>query len=275
MATSGIVTGAVKVDNDSGGDGWGNGILTLDTPPGGTNRMRFAWQSYASVFSGSPNTTLGQNLSYWFGLRFSNAHLSTVKIDNSTSTANQLAAADDFLGMYSSSGDVNFMEVDLATEGGVSSAAFLFDFVGTDSQCETDFSFGVPHATKARVKVLDTTNTAYDVWRHANGSTAGLKKTVGWEIYKHASNKTVYLDVYSDFTSLSEANVLNVFTLANKITTYTIHGDVTSNWIDAGSVMSFPPYFIFQWPYAFRDTSKTGPTDFYIPVLGYEYLIDS
>ena len=89
MATSGIVAGAVKVVNDASGDGWGNGILTLPAAPSGSNRFRFAIQAYAEpAFVAQPRHALGQNLSTWLGLRFTNTQLATSTIDNSVPDAN-------------------------------------------------------------------------------------------------------------------------------------------------------------------------------------------
>ena len=279
MALSQITGGEVVFDPSSGGTGWSNAKYTLDAAPSGTNRFRFAYKAYNETpWSGQVADYEAMNNSFWLGLRFSNSHLSTITLPGNADGGEGITAADDFLGQYAGqgtgAGSGSITISGRSTIGGVSCWWFDYNGIGSVDQGHW-FSYGVPSALVARPNVPNTFYT--DVMNIPDGATNGAIRTYGWEVYKHETLNTVYLKLYKDDTSLLDANLLDVFEGANLDWIKIITPDGTpSNWIDVSGNMSFPRYFICQWPAC--NVDRTFPAvynRFIIPAIAYQYLQDS
>lgn len=279
MALSSVTGGAVVIDPSSGGDGWANGIYTLDAAPAGSTKMRFAYRLYVDD---PPFRTVGQasnsaeyatswDSNFWFGLRFSNAHIASGEAIPGTDVAgdHEYAGADDFLGYFGGSTPnlvgVRFLQY------GLSDSAFCF-FPTNPARSSHIFSFGVSDAIFARAQMHESI-TFYGDERYliTDGAGFGAMRTQGWEVWRNELDRSMKFRRYYNADSLSEANIMNMFQDSNNIfSSGTIHGDINSNWVDASLNVTFPRYFMFQFPYI-------GPTlgagrKYYLPVFGYEYL---
>lgn len=279
MALSSVTGGAVVIDPSNGGDGWANGIYTLDAAPAGSTKMRFAYRLYVDD---PPFRTVGQadnsstyatswDGNFWFGLRFSNAHIASGEAIPASNVASDhtYAGADDFLGYFGGS-TPNYVGVRYLAYGSTGSA-FCFFPTGTAYSSHI-FSYGVSNDIAFRAQLHESI-TFYGDRRYliTDGAGFGAIRTQGWEVWRNELDRTIKFRRYYNEDSLSEANIMNIFQDSGNIfSTITIHGDINSNWVDAGLNVSFPRYFMFQFPYI-------GPTlgagrKYYLPVFGYEYL---
>jgi hypothetical protein len=275
MATSVITGGNLVIDPVTSGQGWGEGILTLPAPASGVNRMRFAYQldiGGTDLTSSFEVNGASWRRSMWFGLNFLNSHLTATEMVDITDSD-----ADSFFGFYStpSNVDPNKYSVRRSGLGSPIEDYWRLDWFGggaVEGQ-DTYFSFGEAHTTSTRLNgsSMDALNVGA-LFLFPGETVNAARITFGWEIYKHETTKQMFFRGRIDGNSISESNIMDIFNTAFDVEII-IHGDITSNWVDAGGNVTFPRYFIVHIPYI--GVTDIDPRTFIIRALGVDYLTDS
>jgi hypothetical protein len=244
-----IDSSGVQLVGDAFGGNWAR--KQLAAAPATAMRMKFAYRIYMDAFSADyGNLAAGWNHTNGFGLRFAQ---DIIEFDE---TANgRTYTPDDFLGVCNigpvhRDNDVTDAYPNAVMMEYISSTFLQLASTNVTGMSELQFPCAFLDGNGAVVGTINPggdTATEHLIGSIPANATHGATYAFGWEVFGSAVDKTVWLRLCRDAGSLSDANLLNVFDAPAVDTTYTIHGDETSNWRNADGAMNFPRWLMMRY----------------------------